>query len=194
MIQSWTAHVGGLGPGIVGNALANSTTETDISPGGGSPAGQQITIPANMIDSIGMKLRLVAYGVFSTTGTPTLKLSFYPNAFAGGNVLGGTGLITTPSGVTNAMWRMEWEGVIRSIGPTGTIIGSGFCQISGAPGAAVGSAAAALNATYPVPNIAMAATTFNTTVSNTVTCAALWGTASASNTIQCHDLTVMSLC
>lgn len=194
-MQTWVAHVGGPGPGTVGITYTNTTTELDVSPGSGSGAtGGPIVIPQNFIDYIGAKIRLVACGTLSTTGGPTLKLSFYPNAVAGGNTLGGTGLITTPSGVTTALWRMEYEGVVRSIGTNGTIIGAGFCQISAAPGGTLTTAAAAFNATYPIPNIAQATTVFNTTQNNTITVGAQWGTASASNTLICNDLSVFSLC
>jgi len=177
-MQSWTAHVNGPGPGVAGTALANSTTETDISP---IPA---IIIPANMLDYVGAKLHVIAFGVFSTTATPTLKLSLYPNGQPN-NALATTGAVTTGSAVTNVPWRLEYTGVIRTIGASGAIMGQGFCLF----GTSV-SAASFL----PIPNTALATSAVDTTVNNKITAAALWGTASASNTITCHDLTVLSLC
>jgi hypothetical protein len=182
-MQTWVSHIGGPGPGVAGTPLANSTTETDISPPGqGSTPG--IVVPANMLNYIGAKLRITAFGVFSTTATPTLKLSLYPNAVAGANALTTTGAVTTANTVTNVPWRLHWEGVIRSIGTGGTIIGSGFCVL--------GTAVAA--ATFlPIPNTAIATTAINTTQNNNMTVAAQWGTPSASNTITCHDLSVLSI-
>lgn len=152
-----------------GTALANNTTLTDISP------APQIVLPANLLD-VGQVLRLTAFGVFSTTVTPTLLEGFYYGGVAG-IALAATGATATASGVTNVPWRIEYEGRVRSTGTAGTIMGHGF-ELRGTSVSAVG--------TVPIPITALATVTIDTTTAKTLTVGAQWGTASASNTITCH--------
>lgn len=174
-MQSWEAHLGGPLPGTAGTALANSTTITDISP------APQITMPANYLDYIGATLRLTAYGMFSTTATPTLLLGFYYGAVAG-TALVATAATTTGT-ATNWPWRIEYTGVVRSIGSTGTIMGGGVCYL--------GTSATVLSTVaFATPQTAV---TIDTTAAKAITAGATWGTANASNTITCHALIVESV-
>lgn len=176
-MQSWEAHIGGPAPGVAGTALASSTTLTDISP------APQITMPANFLDYVGACCRLTSFGVFSTTGTPTLLLGFYYGGVAG-TAIAATAASATGSGVTNVPFRLEYTFTVRSIGATGTIIGQGF--------ALIGTAVTAVGTT-PLPVTALATVTIDTTAAKAITTGAQWGTNSASNTITCHGHTVESV-
>src|SRR5215471_3112022 len=103
-----------------GSALANSTTLTDISP---TP---NIIIPANFLTP-GDILRVTAFGRFSTTGTPTLLIGAYVGAVAGTAVFK-TDAITSISGASASIWRLEGMIHVRTDGTGGTVIGSGGVQ------------------------------------------------------------------
>lgn len=167
MAQLWTQP---LVPQYVGSgaAYASSTSLTDVSP---TP---NLTIPANFLQP-GMLLRLTAFGTFSNTGTPTLLLGFYHGAVAG-TALAATSAITTTTGATNWVWRLEWQGRIRTIGSSGTVMGQGSLDI-----------ATSLTAVThrPIPETALATVTIDTTAAKALTVGAQWGTNSASNTLTC---------
>src|ERR1700752_929876 len=78
-----------------GTALANSTTLTDISPGGNTLGQAYQTQPAQLYP--GMMIRFKAWGIYSTTGTPTLLLGIYYGGVAG-VALAVTAATTTASG------------------------------------------------------------------------------------------------
>lgn len=174
MLQTWEASLSAGMHIADGAALANSTTLTDISP---TPI---VTLGANSLLP-GSKLRVTAYGRFSTTGTPTLLLGAYYGAVAG-TALATTGALTTASGVTNLTWKFQVIISVRTIGSSGTAI---------AIGEAAGITAA--TATALVPASAPAAATIDTTSAKSLTLGAQWGTASASNTITCHSFDVESI-
>lgn len=155
-----------------GTAYANLATIADVSP------APQITLPANLLD-VGQVLRLTAFGVFSTTATPTLTMGFYYGAVAG-TALAATGAITTGT-ATNWLWRMEYEGRVRTTGATGTIMGAGFLSL----GTSLTAASVAT-----LPGTALAAVTIDTTVAKQITTGATWSAASASNTLTCHHFSV----
>lgn len=158
----------------VANTQANYTTAVDISP------APQIVLPANLLD-IGQVLRLTAFGVFSTTGTPTLQTGFYFGGAASGVALATTAAVATGSGVANVPFRLEYEGRIRSTGTAGTIMGNGY-EYRGTTVSAW--------AVTPIPVTALANVTIDTTTAKTITVGAGWGSASSSNTITCHHLSV----
>jgi hypothetical protein len=159
-----------------GTALASSTSLTDIS------VAPQFTLPANFLQA-GSALRFTAFGVFSTTATPTLLVGVYYGAVAG-TALAATTAFTTPSGVTNVPWRLELETTIRSVGTSGTAMSQGFFQY--------GASVSALQATLPLPQIALATTTVDTTAAKVLSIGAQWGTNSASNTITLHGFRIYS--
>lgn len=156
-----------------GAAYVSSSTITDVSP------APQIVLPANLLD-VGQVLRLTAFGVFSTTGAPTLVTGFYYGGVAG-VALAATGATATGSGVTNVPFRLEYEGRVRSTGTSGTIMGAGF-EMRGTSVSAVGF--------VPIPVTALATVTIDTTTAKTITVGATWGTLSASNTLTCHHFNV----
>lgn len=156
-----------------GTALASSTTLTDVSP---TP---NITIPANFLLP-GMMVKLKAFGTFANTSTPTLLLGFYYGGIAG-TALAATSAVTTTTGATNWPFYMEYEGRVRTIGSTGTIMGGGWIDL-----------ATSLTALThrPIPETALATVSIDTTASKALTVGAQWGTSSASNTLTCLNFSV----
>lgn len=177
--QYWTAPIPPLMTGP-GTAYNTSTTATDVNQGG-TAVNPPVVLPANFLD-VGTVLLLKAFGVFSTTVTPTLKLGFYYGGALAGVSLCDTGAITTASGVTNVPWRLEASVHIRSLGTAGQAIGQGFCGF--------GTTVAAWNF-LPVPNTALAAVSIDTTAAKQISVGATWGTSSASNTLTCHGFVCM---
>ena len=176
-LMTWEALLNSPQPTSAGTALASSVTLTDIS------QAPQFTLPANYLIA-GSALRFTAFGVFSTTATPTLLLGIYYGGIAGVALAASTAF-TTPSGVTNVPWRLELNTTIRTVGATGTAMSQGFLQY--------GASVSALSATLPIPQTALATVTVDTTASKTLTVGAQWGTSSASNTITLHGFYVESL-
>lgn len=160
-----------------GSAYNTSTSATDVS------AAPQFTLPANFLQA-GSVLRFKAFGVLSTTATPTMNLGIYYGGVAG-TALATTGAITQGSGVTNVPWRIELDTIVRSTGSSGTAISSGFAKF--------GSAVSAYTDEVPLPATALATVTINTTAASTLTVGATWGTSSASNTLTLHGFLIESL-
>lgn len=171
--QYWVAPVPPLHTAD-GTALANSTTLTDISP---APA---IVLPANSLEA-GSEIEIRAMGQFSTTGTPTLLLGLYYGGVAG-VALATSGAVTTGSAAAAWPWLLEWRGVVRAIGATGSLNGQGRLYL--------GTSLTALS-TLAIPTTAGARTvTIDTTAAKSITVGGQWGTASASNTVTCNDISV----
>lgn len=177
MAQFWRSLTGNqVGVGA-GTALANSTTLTDISP------APQVVIPANY-PYVGQRLRVTAYGTFSTTGTPTLLLGVYWGGVAG-TLLAATAANTTASGVTNVPWQLFCDIYVRSTGASGTVWCNGQVTLS--------TTLAGAASFYNLPTTQTQPITISTTTANALTVGAQWGTASASNTITCQDAYVETL-
>jgi hypothetical protein len=151
-----------------GTALANSTTNTDISP---SPP---TIVPAMFLDVPGQIVTVRAGGRFSTAVATNLTLGVYWGGAASGVSLGNTGALATTT-VTNQTWWLEFRFQVRAIGTAGSVLGLGTAQ--GVTGAT------AMNA---IPATAPTAATIDTTTAKTLTVAALWSVANAGNTITCH--------
>lgn len=157
-----------------GTALASSTTLTDIT------ASPQITLPANLL-ALGGEIELRAMGQFSNTSTPTLLLGFYYGGVAG-VALAATSAVTTTTGASAWPWVLEYRGVVRALGSSGSINGQGRIYL--------GTSLTAFTI-RPIPETSGARTvTIDTTAAKTITVGAQWGTSSASNTITCDDLSV----
>lgn len=112
--MTWESLLNSPQPTADGTALASSVTLTDIS-----PVNPTVTLPANF-QYPGSAFKLTAFGIFSTTATPTLLLGFYYGGVAGTAIVT-SGAITTGSGVTNVPWHMEAYLTVRSVGATGTL-------------------------------------------------------------------------
>ena len=153
-----------------GSPLANSSSPADISP------APQLTLPAGFL-YLNQRIRLVGYGMFSTTSTPNLTLGGYYGGVAG-TLLAGTGTVATGNNAASWPWRLQLEIYVRSLGSSGTV----WCNGIVFPGTS-------LTAMTPlwIPNSQTQPVTINTTTANTLTIGATWGTPSASNTITCED-------
>lgn len=173
MRQYWVSPIPPL-HNAAGSALNTSTTLTDISP---TP---NITLPANILE-IGSTIRLRACGFFSNTSTPTLLLGFYYGGVAG-SALAASSAITTTTGATAWPWILEYQGRVRAVGSSGSIVGQGILSLG----------TALTSFTYrPVPEVAASRTvTIDTTAAKALTVGAQWGTNSASNTITCDEISV----
>jgi hypothetical protein len=176
MRQYWVAPLAPLHTSN-GSAYANSVALTDVSP---TPA---ITIPANFLEP-GSELEIRAHGEFSTTGTPTLLLGFYYGGVAG-VALGATAAITTASGAASFPWMLEYRGVCRTNGGSGTINGMGRLYL--------GTSLVLLSMNALPASAAARTVTIDTTGAKAITVGAQWGTASASNTLTVNDISVKTV-
>ena len=168
-LQSWEAVLNVPGEGA-GTALASSTAATDISP------APQLTLPAGYM-YVGQRIRLIGYGIFSTTGTPNLTLGGYYGGVAG-TALATTGAVATGSGAASWPWRLQLEIYVRSLGSSGTVWVNGIVWL--------GTSLTAMSPLW-IPNSQTQPVTVNTTTANALTIGATWGTSSSSNTITCED-------
>jgi hypothetical protein len=173
--QFWTSVLNSPGVGA-GTPLATSTTLTDISP------APQLVLPANYL-YVNQRLRLSAYGIFSTTGTPTLLLGAYYGGVAG-VALAATAANGTSAGAASYPWNMWLEIYVRSVGSSGTLWCNGMVNLGSSLTAFAG---------YAIPASQTQPITVNTTTANAVTVGAQWGTSSASNTITCEDAYIAAL-
>lgn len=156
-----------------GAAFATFTTAKDVS-----PTPLPFVLASEL--KLGSKVELEAFGEFSTTGTPTLQLSFLYGVAAGqvasgGVTLAASGSITTGSGAAAWPWHVKWVGIITATGASGTIYGSGLLDLGT-------SLTAVATSTLPV-TAAARSVTIDTTISKTFGVGAAWGTSSGSNTI-----------
>jgi hypothetical protein len=179
--QFWRSVLNSPGVGA-GTALASSTTLTDISP------APQLVLPANYL-YVGQRLRATAYGILSTTSTPTLTLGVYYGGVASPTTAAVTGTITTPSSVTAVPWQVVCDIYVRTIGSSGTLWMNGTATIfqTLAGGASGNPLVYSMPATQTMP------ITVSTVAANALTVGAVWGTSSSSNTITCEDLYVEAL-
>lgn len=168
-----------------GVAVANTTTETILFP--------NITIPANFMQD-GRTLRIVAFGQYSTTGTPTMIFSLRWGGVSG-TLICKTAACTTPSGVTAATFMLEIYVTVRSNGSSGTVMGNGvafvFAAVAGTVASATGAGLATpmTNGGVVTPAVATVDLTADTALSLTLT----WSAASASNTATGLNYTVEAL-
>lgn len=157
-----------------GTALATSTTLTDVS------ALPAITIPANTLE-LGSELEITAFGQFSNTSTPTLILGVYYGGVAG-SALAASTAVTTTTAATAWPWMLEYRGVVRAVGASGSIVGQGRLYLP--------TSLVATTLRF-IPETAAARTvTIDTTAAKAITVGAQWGTSSASNTLTCNDISV----
>lgn len=170
--QFWQANVNSPGIGA-GTALSNSTTLTDIGP------APQYVLPANYM-YVGQRWKIRGYGVYSTTGTPSLLLGVYYGGVAG-TLIAATAANNGASGAASYPWRIELDISVRTVGSSGTVWANGWAK--------VGSALATYTE-YSLPTTQTQPITINTTTANAWSIGAQWGTANSSNTITCEDLIV----
>jgi len=174
-MQAWRAVLNVPGVGA-GTPLASSTTLTDISP------APQLVLPANYL-YIGQRLRLTAYGIYSSSGTPTLILGGYYGGVAG-TALAATAANAVASGAASDPWQLSLDIFVRTTGSSGTVWCNGLVN--------VGSSLTGVT-TYTIPSSQTQPITINTTTANALTVGAQWSSSSASDTITCEDLYVEAL-
>lgn len=178
MSQKWLAPVGAQ-PVAAGTAMHTLAVITALTP---QPAP---IVGANGSSDgweAGKILRVRAFGVFSNTGTPTLKLGV-ALAGAGGTVLAETTAITTVTAAANWPWELECMIVCRSIGTAGTVFPHGRVLMP--------ASLTAFQDAYPLPATAMAAVTVDTTVAKSVDIVGTWGTSNVANTCTCHGVSAV---
>ena len=161
-----------------GTALTNTTTQTSVLNG-----QAKFTLPAQWLEFVGQKLRILAGGVISTAastpGTFTWTVMFGSIAVYGGGASG-----TLATSASSAPWKLWIDLTVRSVGSgtAATVEGSGTFQSAG------------LSATTPIQLLSCpgALTGFDSTVASVVDLQGTWSVASASNTITCHDYELVS--
>ena len=175
-INTWSQNLNFIHAGTAGAAYASSTSLTDVSP------APQFTFAAYQLVP-GSVIRVTAGGVASNTSTPTLLLGLYYGGVAG-TALAATTAITTTTAMTNWSWRLDYTGIVRTVGTSGTIMGMGQVRIP-----------TSLTAwTYrPIPETALATVTIDTTAAKTLTLGAQWSANSGSNTLTCHQFLIESV-
>jgi hypothetical protein len=172
--QSWVGNPNlGLG---AGSPLSNSTSPTDIS------AAPQYMSQTYGQMYVGQRWRFTAYGIVSTTSTPTLNLGIYYGGIAG-TALCTAGTVTMTASASSWWWRIQVEMQVRTLGSTGTVWCQGWFDN---PTSATAVTRLQMSATAQT-------VTINTTTNSALTCGATWGTASSSNTITCEDLIIEQL-
>lgn len=182
----------------VGSADANSTAVAVISPVTG--AGY---CPANFwlpTYGISKSLLVKAFGVLSTTSTPNLTMGVIADTTQGtppanltsgtSGVLATTGAVAMSSGVTNVPWELEVLISNVTTGSSGTFLAGGMLKIYNAVTTATAWGAYRCTSSSANPNTAA---TLSTQSAYYIELAALWGTASSSNTIQVYDYAVLGL-
>ena len=150
----------------IGGAVQAQTSTTTVAGTTTATALTSVSIPAGD-PSAGAVYRLRGYGVYSTTGTPTLALTLA----WGGTAVAAVPAVTLPSSVTGATFSYEAELVFRSatsvVGMLRTLIDTS--KTTDAAAAYVGASAA------PV--------TVTTSSAKALAVTAAWGTASSANTV-----------
>jgi hypothetical protein len=146
-----------------------------------APAGPVYTQQANTLVP-GSIIKMVAWGTFSTTGTPTLVLGPY----LGTTALAVNVALTTASGAVTLPWHFEVRTIVRTAGQAtiGTAMSQGFLDY--------GTTLTAVTR-IPVPGIAAATVAIDTTTAQTLTPKATWSASSASNIVVLHGLTLEGL-
>jgi hypothetical protein len=144
----------------------------------------------------GKTVLVKAFGVVSTTGTPTFQIGISANTTQGTIVsanqlattppLAGTP-ITMPSGITNANWELECLITCVTLGSAGTFLSDGMFKVYGSSTTLTSSRVSSSTAN---PNTTA---TLDTRLAYYLELFAGWGTSSASNTITVYNVAVLGL-
>lgn len=162
---------------VAGGSLATFTTLADVFP---TATHGQLVIAANQL-LLGSEIEIEAAGSISSTGTPTFTPGFYYGGVAGVAFCAAAAK-TSPSGAASHPWKMRYRGVVRAIGSSGQIVGSGELWFP--------TGLAAWTCT-PMPETAAARTvTIDTTTAKAITVGAACSASSASNIFAVDDISV----
>lgn len=171
----------------VGTALASSTTATIISPASGAAY-----VPAGfwpLSYGQGKAVLVKAFGVLSTTGTPTFTIGVYADTTQG--TLNGSGAVavsaatTMGSGVSNVPWSLDVIISCVGTGASGTFLSDGVFQVG-----TTSVIQARVSSSTANPNTAF---TLSTESAYYLEVGGTWGTSSASNTVTCYQMVVLGL-
>jgi len=177
-----------------GSAYNTSTSATCVSPATG--AGY---CPANFwLPSYGISKSLLvkAYGVLSTTATPTLVLGVSANTTQGtynsSGILAttGSGGVTMSSSVSNVPWQLEVIISNVTTGSSGTFLADGMVTIYNAVTTATAWGGYRCSSSAANPNTAAS---LSTQSAYYIELFATWGTSSSSNTLTVYSYTVLGL-
>lgn len=169
-------------------ALANSTTETSLLNNTASTTvgfytqGSAAAYPASTLAlqkgmlNTGTCFRILATGIISNTGTPTLRVRVVLKNSAGSiaYTLSDTGAVATTSGLASALFQFSGEWCVTSIGTSGTVL----CWGTERQGAAFNN------------TDAPSSVTVDTTQPYTLDLLGTWGTASAANTLTVQNVMI----
>ena len=150
-----------------GNSTAITATTTELTLIGGGVG--TLTVPANGFQ-VGDSFRLDMGGVMSAQNNNTITIRLKSGSVS----LGSSGAMTMPS-ITNQVWYLTTTFTIRAIGAAGvaSIVSlSQFHVLKAASGTQEGFAWNTVNST-----------TFDTTISNTLSITAQWSSNNANNSI-----------
>lgn len=190
--MSWTTgtQAEALSANTANGAAENTfTSAQDIGPTTG--AGY---LPANFFlptYGVGKSVLIKAFGVISTTGTPTFAMAVSLNTTQGtynsGGVLATTAAVTQGSGETNVPWELEVIAVCTGTGGSGTFLSDGMWKVypTGTSLIAARCSSSAAN-----PNTAV---TISTESAYYVELAGTWSASSSSNTITVYQVAVLGL-
>lgn len=150
----------------VGGVLHAQTSTTTVANTTAATALTGFSVPAGD-PSAGSVYRLRGYGVYSTTGTPTLAFTLA----WGGTSIAAVPAATLPSSISGAPFSYEAEIVLRS-----ATSATGMLRVMIDTSKSTDAAASYLG-------VSATAVTVSTSSAATLAVTAAWGTASASNTI-----------
>jgi hypothetical protein len=174
-----------------GTQLSNLSVVTAISPVSGTGY-----CPANFwLPSYGVSKSLLvkAYGVLSTTATPTLTMAIYGDvaiSTPSGTPLATTGAVTMSSGVTNVPWSLEVIISNVTTGSSGTFLSDGMFTVYNAVTTATAWGGYRCSSSAANPNTASTLTTLSAYY---IELAATFSAASTSNVIQVYSYVVLGL-
>lgn len=171
----------------VGTALASSSAVALISP----PSGAA-WLPANFVQpSYGQSKAILvkAWGVLSTTATPTLIIEVLANTTQGtrnsSGILAVTPATTMGSGVTNVPWSLDVLITAATTGASASFLGMGTFDVG-----TTSIIRARCSSSTANPNTGL---TLSSQSAYYIELSGTWSAASASNTIQVYGYTVLGL-
>jgi len=158
-------------PTAVGASFGTFTTRQDVSP-------QPLPVVQGYQLRLGSKIKIEAEGEFSTTGTPTLVLGFYIGTAAGAitTVIAESAAITTASAAAALPWRLEYRGIVTTLGVSGACVGMGDLEL--------GTTLTAFSDNAIPATQALRTIVWDTTIARAIGVCATWGASSASNTVK----------
>lgn len=177
-----------VGPLKGGASVAQNTFTTvrGLVVGGSGAAWNEAAYPTLYGVSLeeGTQFDVEAWGVFSTTGTPTVILGLYLGPIndpvtTSPAILAVSTAKTMTTGATNWEWHAWYDGRIQEHGTTGAVIGTGRWEF--------GTSLTA-STSQRWPETAPASVAVDTTVNKGIAVGWTWSASSASNTVTCHGL------